>query len=290
MSNQNNPQRDASTPRSHHLARDHVRIALVGARGRMGTRIDALARDHPRARVTLRIVSAPHAPSLDREFTTATDALASLERDRAASSDLAHRPLDAIIDFSAKNGVFEAIRLADALSCALLVGTTGLDDTIVQSLRALSSRVPVLVCSNTSLGVAAVAHAAGALARALGPSYRASIVETHHAMKKDAPSGTALRLASALRAAGSNLRDEEILSIRAGDIVGEHTIRLTGDGETIELTHRATTRDLFAHGALRLAVWLAAQPPGWYRVEDSIIPQAPPSSPLGPTPLPHSSL
>ncbi len=270
MSNQNNPQRHDSHAPSPALDRDHVRIALVGARGRMGSRIDALARDHTHARVTLRIVSSRSAQPLEHEHLSADDALNALRATPINAATPAQIPLDAIIDFSAKNGTSQAIRLADVARCALLVGTTGLDEPTLESLRSLASRVPVLVCSNTSLGVAALASAASALARALGPSYRASIVEQHHAMKKDAPSGTALRLASALRAAGNDLRDEQIFSIRAGDIVGEHTIRLTGPGETIELTHRATTRDLFAHGALRLAVWLAHQPAGWYRVEDSM--------------------
>jgi 4-hydroxy-tetrahydrodipicolinate reductase len=273
MSSQNNPQRDASTSSSRDPSRAITRLALIGARGRMGQRIDALARDHALVRVALRVVSDHDTGALDPSTVRASDAHRALQSLMSASdtpANAADRPIDAIVDFSAKNATSHAIDLAQRSRAALLVGTTGLENHTLESLRELSSHVPVLVCSNTSLGVAALASAAASLARTLGPSYRASIVEQHHTMKADAPSGTALRLARALRDAGCDLRDEQIFSIRAGDIIGEHTIRLTGQGETIELTHRATTRDLFAHGALRLAHWLAHQPAGWYRVEDSI--------------------
>ncbi len=275
MSSQNNPQRDASTSAALDPSRAITRIALIGARGRLGQRIDALARDHTLVHVALRVVSDHDHRPLDPSTVRASDAhraLQSLAITTGTPPTATDRPIHAIVDFSAKNATYHAIDLARLSRAALLVGTTGLDESTLNALRDLSTHVPVLVCSNTSLGVAALASAAASLARALGPSYRASIVEQHHAMKTDAPSGTALRLASALRAAGCDLRDEEIFSIRAGDIIGEHTIRITGPGETIELTHRATTRDLFAHGALRLAHWLAHQPAGWYRVEDSITP------------------
>src|SRR6185436_3136290 len=106
--------------------------------------------------------------------------------------------------------------------------------------------------------------------RTLGKDYRCSIVEAHHAAKKDAPSGTAIRLAKAARDAGANLPDDQILSIRGGDVIGEHTVRLSGPGEYIELTHRATTRDLFARGALQCAAWLREKPAGWYSVQDVV--------------------
>ncbi|MBC8106802.1 MAG: 4-hydroxy-tetrahydrodipicolinate reductase, partial [Anaerolineae bacterium] len=106
------------------------------------------------------------------------------------------------------------------------------------------------------------------IARSLGAGYDISIVEAHHNKKKDAPSGTALRLAKAIEQSGTHVKSDQIVAMRGGDVVGEHTIRFAGEGEYVELTHRATSRDVFAHGALRAAVWLAHREPGWYTMED----------------------
>jgi 4-hydroxy-tetrahydrodipicolinate reductase len=118
------------------------------------------------------------------------------------------------------------------------------------------------------MGVAVLAAAVRTVAGLLGSEYECSIVEAHHSKKKDAPSGTALRLAKAAREGGSALRDDQILAVRGGDVIGEHTVRFAGSGEYIEMTHRATSRDLFAMGALRAARWIAGRSPGWYTMED----------------------
>jgi 4-hydroxy-tetrahydrodipicolinate reductase len=97
-----------------------------------------------------------------------------------------------------------------------------------------------------------------------------SIIESHHAAKRDAPSGTAIRLADAAAEGGASVRDDQILSVRGGDVIGEHTVRFACADEYIEVTHRATSRDLFARGALRAAQWLRARAPGLYTVEDAL--------------------
>lgn len=237
-------------------------IIVVGASGRMGARILALGATDNEVRIAGAIERAG-APSLGKpafspQIAPNPPLIAEQTREHA----------DVVIDFSSPSGARAALDLALARSAALLVGTTGLPPEAVQMLRDASARIPVLLSANTSLGVAAVADAAARLARALGPGYRASIVESHHIHKKDAPSGTALRLAAAVRDAGGELPDDQILSIRAGDIVGEHTIRFAGPGEVIDLTHRATSRDLFALGALRAAKWLHGRAPGWWTMED----------------------
>ncbi|HYE01992.1 MAG TPA: dihydrodipicolinate reductase C-terminal domain-containing protein [Phycisphaerales bacterium] len=225
---------------------NHARVAigLCGASGAMGSRILALAHADPRFEL-----------------------VSTLTRDGAGPSQ-APRPADVVVDFSAPAGTRTALASALRTRSALLVGTTGLDEALHAALRDAAAHIPVLVAPNTSLGIAAVAAASAALARALGPGFHCSIVEAHHARKKDAPSGTALRLAHALRAAGAHLPDSQVLSIRGGDVVGEHTVRFAGPGECIEVVHRATTRDLFAAGALRAAAWLAGKPAGWYAIED----------------------
>lgn len=173
-----------------------------------------------------------------------------------------------MIDFSSPEATEAVIDAALASKTPLLVGTTGLSDSALARLRSAAERLPVLVAANTSLGVAVLADAAARAARLLGPAYRCSIVEAHHHHKKDAPSGTAQRLAHAITSQGGNLPADQILSIRGGDVVGEHTIRFAGEGEYLELTHRATSRDLFAQGAIKAAIWLSKAKPGWYTIED----------------------
>lgn len=238
-------------------------IIVFGANGRIGARLCALAASDP-----------------DLTLHAAVVRSASARTGRALGDDAAqcHQPVapadvrpgaNVIIDFSSPTGTQAAAELAARLKIALLVGTTGLSDAAQTSLRGLSHQVPVLLAPNTSLGVAVLADAAARVTRLLGPAFSASIVEAHHAMKKDAPSGTATRLAHAVRSAGGTLAADQVVAIRGGDVVGEHTIRFAGPGEYLELTHKATSRDLFVLGALRAAKWLALRSaPGWYSMEN----------------------
>ncbi len=241
------------------MVKSSTSVIVQGASGRVGARLCALALDDPafslagaltHARSTrLGQPCAPHprAPRL------------------AHSTDA---PADAVIDFSCDPGTRAALGLALARPAALLVGTTALADDTRALLRDAAARIPVLLAANTSTGVAVLADLTRRTAAALGAGYAASIVEAHHARKKDAPSGTALSLAESARAAGAALPPDQILSIRSGDVVGEHTVRFAGPGEYLELTHRATSRDVFARGALRAAAWLAGRPAGWYTMDD----------------------
>lgn len=264
-----------------HLSSLHNDVLVVGASGRMGAMICNLAlRDEQFS------IRAGVCPPVDDDAKSDADARRRTSRDalhragvRIINSDqimslqcemIDTRGKCVIIDFSTDVGTNAACSLAFATGSPMLVGTTALGQGTIGALKALSERAPVLVCSNTSVGVAAVAAAAQMLCRAMGPTYSVSITERHHIHKKDAPSGTAKRLANAIRQGGGKLLDSEIFSVREGEIVGEHTIRLSGEGETIELTHRAETRELFARGALRLAAWLVQQRAGWYSVEDSL--------------------
>jgi 4-hydroxy-tetrahydrodipicolinate reductase len=175
---------------------------------------------------------------------------------------------DVVIDFSSDSGALRALEAAERLGASLLVGTTALTEPTLAALRRGSESRAVLVSANTSLGVAVLAALVREAAAALGTGFAGAIVEAHHSAKKDAPSGTARRLADAARRAGAPLRDDQIVSVRGGDVVGEHTVRFAGPGEYIELTHRATTRDVFAVGALRAAKWLHGREPGWWAMED----------------------
>ncbi len=240
-----------------------VHIVVVGANGRMGTRIGALAAEDPA--FALRVGIVPEAPRDDADGPAAKYPFATWQ---TAFSYVENG--DVIIDFSSPRALRDSIDLSRRRGAALLVGTTGIDFDAIEELRALSSERAVLLAPNTSVGVAVCCDTVARIARLLGPSYRCGIVEAHHVHKKDAPSGTAKRLATSARAGGADLPEDQIVSLRSGDVIGEHTVRFAGSGEYIELTHRATTRDLFARGALSAARWLASREPGWYTIEDVI--------------------
>lgn len=242
-------------------------VAVHGAAGRMGRRLVALALQDTRLQLCAALirpddplVGQPSIPGDDR-----APRYAALSLEALAGAAV-------LIDFSSPQGAVNAAAIAHQARLPLLVGTTGLSLEHRAAVERAAANAPVIIAPNTSLGVAVTAHAAAQAARLLGPDFRASIVEAHHAHKKDAPSGTALRLARAARDAGATLPDDQILAIRAGDIVGEHTLRFAGPGEEITITHRATSRDLFARGALRAALWLAhpARAHGLYTIEHAL--------------------
>lgn len=222
-----------------------TRFAIVGADGRMGQRIDALAIDDDAVHVAARITAGNSSESA--QIST----------------------IDVIIDFSSEEGTRTAISIARATGAALLVGTTGLSREVDGALRELAKISAVLIAPNTSLGVAVTKRLARLAAELLGPSgWSVDIIESHHDRKKDAPSGTALALARALADGGMSLENRQIHAIRAGDTIGEHEIRFAGPSERIHIMHQAVTRDLFAAGALRGAKWLAGKPAGLYTMED----------------------
>lgn len=234
---------------------------MVGASGRTGRRTCELALADPRFNL---VGALTHAAS----GALGTSINPSCDLRIASACDSAARP-EAVIAFCLPAGIAQAADLALRTRAALVIGTTGLDAPATDRLKATSATIPVLLAPNTSLGVAVLADLAARAATTLGSAFQASIVEAHHAGKKDAPSGTATRLAAAIAAGGGNIPAAQVLSIRSGDVIGEHTIRFAGQGEYLELTHRATTRDLFARGALRAAHWLAGKPAGWYTIEQT---------------------
>ena len=181
------------------------------------------------------------------------------------ASELEGAPaFDAAIDFSAPSA-FDGILAACVRSGAALVsGTTGLSPGQQAALVTAGERIPVLWASNFSLGVAVLTALVEQAARAL-PDWDCDIIEAHHKGKRDAPSGTALSLGKAAEQGGASPR---YASLRAGDIVGEHTVQFTSSGERIELVHRAGDRDIFARGALQAAQWLTGRRPGVYRLGD----------------------
>lgn len=241
-------------------------IMVYGASGRMGSRICALACIDPSMRLIAPIVREQSSRIGQPMRECGDGSLRFVSPGNAVQ--IARSRGEVVIDFSSDEGARHALALALARRAALLVGTTALSAETIATLRAASEKISVCITPNTSIGVSALASLVASAARLLGPAFECSIVEAHHSKKKDAPSGTALRLARAARDAGSVISDDQILAIRAGDVIGEHTIRFSGAGEYLEFTHRATSRDLFAAGALHAARWLSDRTPGFYAMED----------------------
>jgi 4-hydroxy-tetrahydrodipicolinate reductase len=172
------------------------------------------------------------------------------------------------IDFSSAQATLANLGACRRAGTPLLIGTTGFAATLEAEFAAVAREIPLLVAANTSIGVTVLAELVRIAARALPRQFALTITESHHAGKRDAPSGTALALAAAARAGRSELAAVDIESIRAGDIVGEHLVRFAAAGEELTLAHKASDRGLFAAGALAAAVWLAAQLPGRYAMRD----------------------
>jgi len=193
---------------------------------------------------------------------------------------------DVIIDFTAPEATLDNLRLAARHRVSMVIGTTGFNDDQLKEAKELAGKIPCVMAPNMSVGVNVMFKIARETARFLGDDYDIEIMEVHHRFKKDAPSGTAIRLAEIL--AGSRNRDLDEIAVyerkgmigerrseeigiqtwRAGDITGEHTVMFGGIGERLELTHRAHNRDNFARGALRAARWVVNQAPGLYDMQD----------------------
>ncbi|MBX5481562.1 MAG: 4-hydroxy-tetrahydrodipicolinate reductase [Myxococcaceae bacterium] len=190
-----------------------------------------------------------------------------------------------VIDFTSAEASVEHARICAERGVALVVGSTGFSAEARAEVMLQSRKIPIVMSPNMSVGVNLVIKVAAELARVLGEGFDIEVVETHHRMKKDAPSGTALRMAEEIaRAVGrshSDIRTERsgqigerpareigIQTVRGGDVVGEHTVLFLGDGERVELTHRATSRDQFGRGALRAAKWVVGRVPGHYDMAD----------------------
>lgn len=196
------------------------------------------------------------------------------------------RAADVLVDFSIAGAVEAHLAAAVAARTPIMVGTTGLTQRHQAAIDAAAERVAVLQTGNTSLGVTLLGILVREAAARLGPEWDIEIVETHHRHKVDAPSGTALLLGEAAAAGrGTTLAEVRVdgraglvgarsegtigfASIRGGSVIGDHDVIFAGEGERIQLSHRADDRITFARGAVRVASWLAAQPPGRYRMGD----------------------
>jgi 4-hydroxy-tetrahydrodipicolinate reductase len=255
-------------------------IAITGAAGRMGQRLVALARQAGDFGIVGAIERVGH-PMLGRD---AGEVAAVGPIGTRIAPGLTATP-QVLIDFTSPAATREWLEVCRERKIAIVVGTTGLAAGDHAAIDEAARDVAVLQAPNMSLGVNLLFRIAGEVARTLGDDYDVEIVEGHHRFKKDAPSGTALGLADAILKATGKTRDAlthgrhgddvprargevGMHSLRIGDEVGRHTAYFAALGERLELTHVATNRDTFAHGALRAAKWLAGRPPGRYDMTD----------------------
>jgi 4-hydroxy-tetrahydrodipicolinate reductase len=171
-----------------------------------------------------------------------------------------------VIDFSVREATAAVAKIAADHQKALVIGTTGHNNNEVAAVRSLAKIIPIVWSANFSTGVNTLFWVTRKVAEIVGPHWEAEVVETHHTAKKDAPSGTAKRLQEVLKEVRG--KEAPAHALRIGDVVGDHTVTFGTAGERIELTHRASSREAFARGALRAAKWVVKQQPGLYDMQD----------------------
>ena len=239
-----------------------MKIAIVGAAGRMGKMLTALADANPSLEVVAKV---DVADGYDKAWPAGTEA---------------------VIDFSFHSAVPAFIAKAAEEGIAYVIGTTGLSAEEQGAVDAAAKRIPVVQSGNYSLGVNLLLNLVKTAAKVLGPEYDVEVVEMHHRHKKDAPSGTALMLAKSA-AAGRGVDFDKaaiygrkgiigerpegeiaVHALRGGAVVGDHTVMFAGDVERVEITHKAQSREAFAAGALKAAQWAAGRNPGIYTMRD----------------------
>jgi 4-hydroxy-tetrahydrodipicolinate reductase len=260
-----------------------VRVAIIGVSGRMGQAIVRVAGDVPDVRIAGGVASNT-SPSIGRDI----GELAGIPAlGITATSDLASvlAQCDVAVDFSRSEATATNVAACRAARKPLLIGTTGFSAEVSNEIERVSRDIAVLVAPNTSLAVTLLIELVRTSAKSLPRDFDIEIIEAHHRMKRDAPSGTALALGrAAAEWRGADIAKAAVLNrgsvherqdgdigiavVRAGDIAGEHTVLFAGDGEQLVLQHRAADRAIFARGALRAAAWLAARPAGRFFMRD----------------------
>lgn len=238
-----------------------LRLLINGAKGRMGQTLVACAKEEPRLEIVAQV-------DVGDDFNGAI------------------AQCDAVVDFSHHSTIEPVLARCLEGRKTLVIGTTGHTDDQIAAIRHAAAMIPIVFAPNYSVGVNTLFWLTRKASEILGPSFDLEVIEMHHRLKKDAPSGTAKRLAEILAEARAldyakdarhgrhgivgERTDGEIgvHAIRGGDVVGDHTVIFAANGERVELTHKASSRETFAHGALRAALWAAGQPAGLYDMQD----------------------
>jgi 4-hydroxy-tetrahydrodipicolinate reductase len=259
-------------------------IIVSGAAGRMGTRIISLAKESG----DLRLIGALERNNHEKIGLDIGEVIGTGSLGVTLSADLGDisEKADVVIDFSNPRSSVELSAAAADRGLAMVIGTTGFSREETNTIIGMTNKMPCVMAPNMSVGINLLLKVLNDIASVLGDDYDVEVIEAHHRHKKDAPSGTAMRMASVLAdTLGRNLEETAVYerkgltgertrkeigmqTIRAGDIVGEHTVLFGGIGERIEITHKASSRDTFAGGALKAARWVCNRQPGYYDMQD----------------------
>jgi 4-hydroxy-tetrahydrodipicolinate reductase len=262
-----------------------TKVIVAGAAGRMGQRIIHMVQAHPGLQLS-GAFERPGSPAIGKDAGSISGLGETGVKISAGLDSVIHQA-EVLIDFTFHEATVQFARQAADHGVAMVIGTTGLNPEQLATIGALAqAHFPCVQSPNMAVGVNVLFKLVEKTAAILGDAYDVEIVEAHHRMKKDAPSGTALKLGQmAATALGRDLaevgvmerngiigertdREIGIQTIRGGDIVGEHTVYFAGAGERLEITHRATSRDNFARGAALAAAWVANRPKGMYTMFD----------------------
>ena len=232
-----------------------IKLGIAGACGKMGRRIFELAQVDKELEVSLALEK-KGTPLIGKE----------LGKLRVSSNLDGLFLVDVLVDFTLPEAAEEHLDYVAKYRKALVLGTTGLSDAQKSKVEEISRIVPVVFSPNMSIGMNVLFSILPEVAKKLGSDYNVEIVEAHHKAKKDAPSGTAKKIAELI--AQATKKDVPMHSIRLGDIFGDHSIIFCGNSERIEIKHQAHSRDLFAVGALKAAKWIFQKPAGLYSMQD----------------------
>lgn len=261
-----------------------IKVAVSGAAGRMGGRVITAVKEDPELRLS-GALDRPLHPNLGMDAGLIAGCGA-LEVPIIDNLNELVKGCDVLIDFSVPTVSLKNLEVCGLNGKAMVIGSTGFSPEERALAVELARTIPVMLAPNMSVGVNVMFKVLKDVAKILGDDFDVEIVEAHHKMKKDSPSGTAVRMGEVIAEAlgrdynkvanfhrqgicGERTKDEiGMQTIRGGDIVGEHTAYFIGMGERIEITHRAHTRDMFSHGAVRAAKWIVDQKPGLYDMQD----------------------
>jgi 4-hydroxy-tetrahydrodipicolinate reductase len=259
-------------------------IGVVGAAGRMGRMLI----EEITGTTGTRLVAASERPGHEAigKDAGALAGLAALGVAIADKPEAVFKASDVVLDFTTPAATVAHVALAAEHECAMVIGTTGLEPPDVAKLQLAARAVPIVWAPNMSLGVNLLLALTERVAKALGPNYDIEILEMHHRHKVDAPSGTALGLGKAAAAGRGVVLDQVsqrgrdgitgarkqgaigFAALRGGDVVGDHYVIFAGEGERLELVHKAASRKIYSRGALRAALWLRGRKPGLYDMAD----------------------
>lgn len=261
-----------------------INLIVSGASGKMGSRIIALSRDITDIKLTGAVERKGH-----KEIGNDIGPVIGIGITEVSITDDVKTVIekgDVLVDFSSPSATIECLKSLSGTPVPVVIGTTGFSKDEVEYIKLYAQGTPCVFAPNMSVGVNLLLKVLEDIAKVTGDDYDVEIVEAHHRLKKDAPSGTAMKMAQVLASAlNRNLEDTAVYArhgligertkkeigiqtVRAGDIVGEHTVLFGGLGERIEITHKASSRDTFARGALKAAQWVYKQTPGLYDMQD----------------------